>query len=80
MWDAGADDIYDFVDVGLPPGKGAGAIVEKYGEDRFEKLLIQERAGDLNGLFEKLQKELKDYRGEAPVGDDVTLVIVRRDP
>lgn len=23
-----------FVDVGLPPGKGAGAIVEKYGEDR----------------------------------------------
>jgi hypothetical protein len=26
-------DIY-FVDIGLPPGKGAGAIVEKYGEDR----------------------------------------------
>lgn len=23
-----------FVDVGLPPGKGAGAIVEKYGEDQ----------------------------------------------
>ncbi len=23
-----------FVDVGLPPGKGAGAIVEKYGQDR----------------------------------------------
>ena len=23
-----------FVDIGLPPGKGAGAIVEKYGEDR----------------------------------------------
>jgi hypothetical protein len=22
-----------FVDIGLPPGKGAGAIVEKYGED-----------------------------------------------
>lgn len=26
-------DVY-FVDIGLPPGKGAGAIVEKYGEDR----------------------------------------------
>lgn len=26
-------DIY-FVDIGLPPGKGAGAIVEKYGEER----------------------------------------------
>ena len=23
-----------FVDIGLPPGKGAGAIVERYGEDR----------------------------------------------
>jgi len=27
------DDVF-FVDIGLPPGKGAGAIVEKYGEDR----------------------------------------------
>ena len=26
-------DVY-FVDIGLPPGKGAGAIVERYGEDR----------------------------------------------
>ena len=23
-----------FVDIGLPPGKGAGAIVDKYGEER----------------------------------------------
>ena len=23
-----------FVDIGLPPGRGAGAIIEKYGEDR----------------------------------------------
>ena len=30
-----------FVDVGLPPGKGAGAIVEKYGED---KVLLREAA------------------------------------
>ena len=28
------DDEVFFVDVGLPPGKGAGAIVDKYGEDR----------------------------------------------
>jgi len=25
-----------FVDIGLPPGKGAGAIVEKYGDDRVQ--------------------------------------------
>ena len=30
-----------FVDIGLPPGKGAGAIVEKYGE---EKVLLREEA------------------------------------
>ena len=27
------DEVF-FVDIGLPPGKGAGAIVDKYGEDR----------------------------------------------
>ncbi len=30
-----------FVDVGLPPGKGAGAIVDKYGEER---VLLREKA------------------------------------
>lgn len=30
-----------FVDIGLPPGKGAGAIVDKYGE---EKVLLREAA------------------------------------
>ncbi len=29
-----ADREVYFVDIGLPPGKGAGAIVEKYGEDK----------------------------------------------
>ncbi len=33
-------DIF-FVDIGLPPGKGAGAIVEKYGE---EKVLLRDAA------------------------------------
>lgn len=30
-----------FVDIGLPPGRGAGAIIEKYGEDR---VLLREAA------------------------------------
>ena len=33
-------DVY-FVDIGLPPGKGAGAIIEKYGEDR---VLLRDKA------------------------------------
>ncbi|MGA8204784.1 MAG: hypothetical protein WB812_09720 [Woeseiaceae bacterium] len=34
------DNIF-FVDIGLPPGKGAGAIVEQYGED---KVLLRDQA------------------------------------
>ena len=30
-----------FVDIGLPPGRGAGAIIEKYGED---KVMLRDRA------------------------------------
>jgi hypothetical protein len=30
-----------FVDIGLPPGKGAGAIIDKYGE---EKVLLRDAA------------------------------------
>tara|TARA_R110002096_G_scaffold128768_1_gene277084 strand:- start:4508 stop:5188 length:681 start_codon:yes stop_codon:yes gene_type:complete len=30
-----------FVDIGLPPGRGAGAIIDKYGEDR---VLLRDRA------------------------------------
>jgi len=30
------DDTVFFVDIGLPPGKGAGAIIEKYGEEKVK--------------------------------------------
>ena len=35
------EDVVFFVDISLPPGKGAGAIVEKYGE---EKVLLRDAA------------------------------------
>ena len=35
------DAVVFFVDIGLPPGKGAGAIVDKHGEDR---VLLRDRA------------------------------------
>ena len=53
---------------------------EEYGEDNFEKLLVAERDKDLEGLFDKLQGELKEFRGEAEIGDDVTMLILRRNP
>jgi len=36
-----AERTVHFVDIGLPPGRGAGAVVEKYGEDR---VLLREQA------------------------------------
>ena len=35
------DAVVFYVDIGLPPGKGAGAIVDKHGEDR---VLLRDRA------------------------------------
>jgi hypothetical protein len=29
-----ADGVYYFVDVALPPGRGAGAMIERYGEEK----------------------------------------------
>jgi len=51
---------------------------EEYGEQNFMELLKRERATDLGQLFETLQSELVDFRGEAEIGDDVTLVTLRR--
>jgi len=53
---------------------------EEYGEDNFEKLLVAERGNDLVGLFDKLQGELTEFRGNAPIGDDVTMLVLRRNP
>ena len=36
-----ANRMVHFVDIGLPPGRGAGAIIEKYGQDR---VLLREEA------------------------------------
>jgi sigma-B regulation protein RsbU (phosphoserine phosphatase) len=51
---------------------------EQYGEERFKELLVQQRSGGLPDLFARLQAELAEFRGAAAIGDDVTLVTVRR--
>ncbi len=51
---------------------------EEYGDDNFKKLLVMERQGSLKEIFEILQGELKDFRGDTEIGDDVTMVTVRR--
>ena len=41
-------------------------------------LLQRERDRDLPAIFDKLQAELREFRGETAVGDDVTLLLLRR--
>ncbi|PIE76459.1 hypothetical protein CSA17_02140 [bacterium DOLJORAL78_65_58] len=51
---------------------------EEYGEAMFQKFLVAHRDEDPDRMFARLQEELAEFRGEAPIGDDVTLVTLRR--
>ncbi len=51
---------------------------DEYGEDKFKMLLRKLHKDDLGKIFEDLKVELADFRGEAPIGDDVTLLTLRR--
>jgi len=51
---------------------------EEYGEERFEQLLVRERSSDLSAIVDTVQEELGEFRGTTPVGDDVTMLFVRR--
>lgn len=52
---------------------------EEYGEERFGKLLAAHREKPLDDMVAALREDLDSFRGAAPVGDDVTLLVVRRD-
>lgn len=63
---------------GIPETQRGELDEDEYGEERFEKFLVAERASDLTALSTKLQQELVDFRGDEPVGDDITLLLLRR--
>lgn len=63
---------------GVPETQRGERDEDEYGEERFEKFLVAERESDLNALSDKLQQELIEFRGDAPVGDDITLLLLRR--
>lgn len=52
---------------------------EEYGEERFQEFLVEHRQDDLDRLFPLLQEQLAEFRGTAPIGDDVTLVMLGRE-
>ena len=72
----GHGDLFTLFSDGIP--ETLRADDEEYGEENFKALLVEQRHGKLQELFEILQGELKDFRGEAEIGDDVTLVTLRR--
>ena len=51
---------------------------DEYGEERLAQLLVDRRHEDLSAVVDIIQDELVEFRGAAPVGDDVTLLLLRR--
>ncbi len=51
---------------------------EEYGEERFAALLTTNRHQPLDDLAATILADLDRFRGQAPVGDDTTLVMLRR--
>jgi phosphoserine phosphatase RsbU/P len=50
-----------------------------YGEERFEKLLVSTRDQAIEAVRDATLDDVNEFRGEAPVGDDLTLVLLRRE-
>jgi serine phosphatase RsbU (regulator of sigma subunit)/pSer/pThr/pTyr-binding forkhead associated (FHA) protein len=51
-----------------------------YGEDRFRDLLVSRRGMGVQEVRDAALADVADFRGDAPVGDDVTLMLLRRLP
>lgn len=53
---------------------------EEYGEERFAASLARQAGGDFDGLAARLVRDIADFTQGAAQTDDITLVILRRDP
>jgi serine phosphatase RsbU (regulator of sigma subunit) len=69
-------DILAMFSDGIP--ETVNAEDEEYGEERFARLVAEHRHRSLRDLSSIILADLAGFRGEAEVGDDVTLVMVRR--
>ncbi len=63
---------------GIPETQRGERDEDEYGEERFEKFLVAERKTGLEAMSNKLQQLLVDFRGDEPVGDDITMLLLRR--
>ena len=51
---------------------------EEFGEDRLERLLVENRDKSAQAAVDLVTRALDDWADGAPPADDVTLVVVRR--
>ena len=71
-------DILSVFSDGIP--ETVDAADEEYGEDRFAKVVAERRLTALKDISDAVLTDLALFRGDVEVGDDVTLVMLRRDP
>jgi len=71
-------DLITLYSDGIPETQRGERDEDEYGEERFEQFLVAERQTNLTALSTKLQQELVEFRGDEPVGDDITLLLLRR--
>ncbi len=61
---------------GLTEAEGAGQ--EQYGTERLKALLKTQRGEDAESIGRALLDSVADFSGGAPRGDDMTLIVLRR--
>jgi len=52
----------------------------EYGEERLQRILVERRGQDVATVRDAALADVEEFRGDAPVGDDVTLLLLRRLP
>ncbi len=73
-----AGDMITLYSDGVPETQRGERDEDEYGEERFEAFLREQRQTGLAELCTHLQQTLVDFRGDEPVGDDITLLLLRR--
>ena len=74
----GPGDILAVFSDGIP--ETVNAEDDEYGEDRFGKVVAERRLTALKDIAGAALTDLALFRGDCEVGDDITLVMLRRDP
>ena len=81
----------DAVNVELAPGDILAVMTDgvfecedpdgqEFGQEGVERLLAERHADPLEELVETIQETVRDHRRGAPPDDDVTVVLLRRNP